>query len=211
MTEREQLERNARLIRESGSEVMRLLARLERRLESSNRPLEVTVLRAYAACWNYMEEAAVAGADGLSQLDMQRPALREDLAYLRKLVIGRRPAAGADQIDQIGDIYLRVGGFSYRELRGVAEKASKAERGAPVATTTITVLQMSLDGKSDTEIADVLCDRSGPPHIRGEQTRPHEMGHECSEKFRKQREKLERLLDAYTPGWRASGDKSQVV
>jgi hypothetical protein len=79
------------------------------------------------------------------------------------------------------------------------EQARKRNIGRPVNLLAIEALEMSLAGKSDNEIADDLCDYSMPPHKHNQARLPHKYGDNCSERFRKEIEKLRPLYEKYKP------------
>jgi hypothetical protein len=94
-------------------------------------------------------------------------------------------------------------GYTAEERHDERTKLQKGKRGRPhVGWPAICALEFHLFyGKSDCEIADVLCDYSTSPHKRGEAGQKHKRPfpdeeNVCAGRFRDRRENLQKFLES---------------
>lgn len=169
-----------------------LLEARRKRLKRAHKNVALVFLDAYQERLEVLYRAAQTGADNrlLDEIDELSPIVNPELGCSADL---------AHKGLGLGE--TRVGaGYSYAQTYTLLEKGRKAPKGARIKQTALDALQMSLEGKTHSEIADALCDRSQSPHNRQDDPLElHAHGDVCSERFRKQIAKIRLLYDKYKP------------
>jgi|SRR5271154_403510 len=159
-------------------------------LDPVRNPVEVVLLDAYM---ELMDTAVFGNSVG--------DAARKEIQEIEELAPLVNPSRNIDACTAHGRALTEMmhsAGMGIREVYETIEQGRKRNKGRPVAVSAIKALEMDLAGKSANEIADVLCDYTvNPPHKPGEQRLPHRPGGYCSDRYRKEIEKLRPLYEKH--------------